>query len=148
MMKFLSSAFVLFLALGALWFYKSSNTQKSISIENNGTLMPLPCDLNKQSCKVTFGNDFVNFKIFPTPVHPMKQVWLSVDAPMLKAPSVRAYGLNMDMGVIDIKLTNKDGIWLGEMALSACVIDVMRYRFEVLEDGRDIGLFIDFDMRL
>jgi hypothetical protein len=65
-----------------------------------------------------------------------------------KNPSVEAHGLNMDMGTIKVALEKTQDGYEGKMVLSSCVIDVMRYRFEVLDEGRKTGLYVDFDLKI
>ena len=54
----------------------------------------------------------------------------------------------MDMGTIKVALEKTQDGYAGKMVLSSCVIDVMRYRFEVLDEGRKTGLYVDFDLKI
>ena len=52
----------------------------------------------------------------------------------------------MDMGVIKAEVEKRDNAYVSNVVLSACLINIMRYRFEVLENGKKSGLYIDFDL--
>ncbi|KEA46287.1 hypothetical protein CR66_03640 [Campylobacter mucosalis] len=133
------------LILAGWYFFKEQPA--SIQSDENSTLSKLECDLNKSPCTIKFGDKNITFELFPRPIYAMRPVWLSVEGLELKNPSIEAYGLNMDMGKIKAKFKKQDDVYLSELALSACLIDVMRYRFEILEDGKKSGIFIDFDLK-
>ena len=52
----------------------------------------------------------------------------------------------MEMGVIKAEVEKRDHAYVSSVVLSACLINIMRYRFEVLENGKRSGLYIDFDL--
>jgi len=63
-----------------------------------------------------------------------------------KDPSLEIHGVNMDMGVIKAEVEKRDNAYVSNVVLSACLINIMRYRFEVLENDKRSGLYIDFDL--
>jgi len=44
------------------------------------------------------------------------------------------------------EVEKRDNAYISNIVLSACLINIMRYRFEVLENGKKSGLYIDFDL--
>ncbi|MBR8465715.1 hypothetical protein KDE13_05000 [Campylobacter sp. faydin G-140] len=137
----------------ATWYViKSSKSEDSLEFANfSTTLEPLSCDMNIQPCEVSFGTNKFIFELEPRPIYPMKPINLKISGAVklnLKEPSLDIYGLNMNMGVIKAKLEPRGDDLVANIVLSACVINVMRYRFDVLSDGKKTGLYIDFDLKI
>ena len=145
MKKFLVILALLILTLGAsaYLFFKPQAQEDFLSSEDVGAnLTPLPCDMNEQhSCGV------VKFSLSPKPVYTMQPTLVRIEGlEGFKNPSLEIRGINMDMGVIKADVEKRDNAYISNIVLSACLINIMRYRFEVLENGKKSGLYIDFDL--
>ncbi|MCR4942674.1 MAG: hypothetical protein K5978_07790 [Campylobacter sp.] len=141
---------VFILALGGYFLYKKMSVSyddppEFSSIDYN-KLTPLPCDLSKRACVVEFKDKNVSFELEPKEVYPMKPFTLKISGIQLENPSLEIYGLNMDMGIIRAKAKSFQNTITSQIVLSICIIDIMRYRFDVLENGKKTGLFVDFDL--
>lgn len=155
-MKKLATALAFFAVLSGLYyalyrFFVVSSDDPPQFAQINSTLEPLPCDLNAGECNAEFKGVSVAFELTPRPVRAMQPVNLKISSMQglnFKNPSVEAHGLNMDMGTIKVALEKTQDGYEGKMVLSSCVIDVMRYRFEVLDEGRKTGLYVDFDLKI
>jgi hypothetical protein len=116
----------------------------------NSDLEKLPCDLNtKEHCVVNFKDKEIEFGLSPRPIYTMQPVSMHInglDKIGFSKPSLEVHGVNMDMGIIKAELKQKAGGYSADLVLSACLIDVMRYRFEVYNEGLKTGLFIDLDL--
>ncbi|WP_172129128.1 hypothetical protein [Campylobacter sp. RM16192] len=114
-------------------------------------LESLACDMNTNfSCPVTFKGKKINFSLSPRPAFVMQPVsmWIEgLNELNLKDPSLEIHGVNMEMGVIRAKLEKRENEYKADIVLSACVISLMRYRFEVMDEGKKTGLFIDLDLK-
>ena len=146
MKKFLVILALLILTLGAsaYLFFKPQAQEDFLSSEDVGAnLTPLPCDMNEQhSCGKT-----VKFSLSPKPVYTMQPTLVRIEGlEGFKNPSLEIRGINMDMGVIKADVEKRDSAYISNIVLSACLINIMRYRFEVLENGKKSGLYIDFDL--
>lgn len=64
----------------------------------------------------------------------------------LAKPSVRIYGLNMDMGVIKSQLHQANKTYQTKIMLASCTQSQMLYRLDVL-DGTNIIASIDFVLK-
>ena len=120
-----------------------------MSAEDVGAnLTPLPCDMNTEhSCGVEFRGKTVKFSLSPKPVYTMQPTIVRIEGlEGFKNPSLEIHGVNMDMGVIKAEVEKRDNAYVSNVVLSACLINIMRYRFEVLENGKKSGLYIDFDL--
>ena len=151
MKKFLVILALLILTLGAsaYLFFKPQAQKDFLSSEDVGAnLTPLPCDMNEQhSCGVEFRGKTVKFSLSPKPVYTMQPTLVRIEGlEGFKNPSLEIRGINMDMGVIKADVEKRDNAYISNIVLSACLINIMRYRFEVLENGKRSGLYIDFDL--
>ena len=151
MKKFLVILALLILTLGAsaYLFFKPQAQEDFLSSEDVGAnLTPLPCDMNEQhSCGVEFRGKTVKFSLSPKPVYTMQPTLVRIEGlEGFKNPSLEIRGINMDMGVIKADVEKRDNAYTSNIVLSACLINIMRYRFEVLENGKRSGLYIDFDL--
>lgn len=151
MKKFLVILALLILTLGAsaYLFFKPQAQEDFLSSEDVGAnLTPLPCDMNEQhSCGVEFRGKTVKFSLSPKPVYTMQPTLVRIEGlEGFKNPSLEIRGINMDMGVIKADVEKRDSAYISNIVLSACLINIMRYRFEVLENGKKSGLYIDFDL--
>ena len=151
MKKFLVILALLILTLGAsaYLFFKPQAQEDFLSSEDVGAnLTPLPCDMNEQhSCGVEFRGKTVKFSLSPKPVYTMQPTLVRIEGlEVFKNPSLEIRGINMDMGVIKADVEKRDNAYISNIVLSACLINIMRYRFEVLENGKRSGLYIDFDL--
>lgn len=151
MKKFLVILALLILTLGAsaYLFFKPQAQEDFLSSEDVGAnLTPLPCNMNEQhSCGVEFRGKTVKFSLSPKPVYTMQPTLVRIEGlEGFKNPSLEIRGINMDMGVIKADVEKRDNAYISNIVLSACLINIMRYRFEVLENGKKSGLYIDFDL--
>ena len=150
MKKFLIILVLLIGVLGAsaYLFFKPQAQEDFLSAEDVGAnLTPLPCDMNAEhSCGVEFRGKTVKFSLSPKPVYTMQPTLVRIEGlEGFKNPSLEIHGVNMDMGVIKAEVEKRDNAYISNIVLSACLINIMRYRFEVLENGKKSGLYIDFD---
>ncbi|WP_141080402.1 hypothetical protein [Campylobacter pinnipediorum] len=115
-------------------------------------LKPLKCDLNNKKCDIVFEGKKIEFELNPKPILPMQPVVFSIKGLEnfnYNNLSLEFYGLDMDMGIIKAKLKkDNNGIFSSKIVLSACVIDKMRYRFEILNNDKKTGIYIDFDIKM
>ena len=54
----------------------------------------------------------------------------------------------MDMGTIKARLETRGDNLVAQVVLSACVVEIMRYRFKLLDGGKETGFFVDFDLKI
>lgn len=144
---FVALCLALFLGLAFYFFSDKDPLETPISSQNS----PLSCDLNVKICEVNFKGKTLKFQMQPKPIFAMTPVNFEIFGLGefdFKNPSLEFYGLNMDMGKIKAKLSKNGEKYSSKIVLSACVIDVMRYRFEILENGEKTGIFIDFDLKI
>lgn len=153
MNKKIVALIILSILVGA-GFYLSNLSKKPNSdeiVDINTDLTPLACDMNSNfSCPVEFKGKKINFSLSPRPVFVMQPVsmWIEgLERLNLKNPGLEIHGVNMEMGVIKAKLEKRGDEYKADIVLSACVISMMRYRFEVVDEGKRTGLFIDFDLK-
>lgn len=133
----------------ALWQNKSeSNTQ--VLLEYG--LEPLPCDLSKRPCQVKTATKAITFNLTPRPLEVMGDTLVQIeglDSKLFSSnPSIRIYGLNMDMGKIITSLTQTaPGKYEAKVALSACLVEnIMRYRIALYDGNTPLNIFMDFDL--
>lgn len=119
-------------------------------VQKDYQLHQLPCSLNLQSCDVTYKSEIINFDINPKPVRFMEKTTIHISGlkGKYKDLNIRIYGLNMNMGVIKAGLNKIDeNNYEAIISLSSCLLTTMRYRAEVFDGEKSIGLFVDFDLR-
>ena len=66
----------------------------------------------------------------------------------LKDPNLVIDGINMNMGSIKARLDQRGDSLIAQVVLSACVVDLMRYRFKLLDGEKDTGFFVDLDLKM
>lgn len=110
---------------------------------------PLKCSINQEICTKKYKNNEVIFEIENRPIRFMSESKLIIKGlPKYDNLSLKLYGLNMDMGIIEANFTRlENGDYESEFIVSTCMLSTMRYRLELFENSKKIGLFIDFDMK-
>ena len=118
-------------------------TQK-ISADSNIT-----CDLNTQNCNISYKGKEIGFSFYPRPLEAMAQLTLKVEGLKGQYKNLNAsiYGLNMDMGTIKANLENRGNLYIGTVVLSSCVVEVMNYRLELYDGDKQLGIYIDFNLK-
>lgn len=133
--------------IGALFAFiinsYDEQTQK-ISADSNIT-----CDLNTQNCNISYKGKEIGFSFYPRPLEAMVPLTLKVEGlnDQYKNLNARIYGLNMDMGTIKANLENKGNLYIGTVVLSSCVVEVMNYRLELYDGDKQLGIYIDFNLK-
>lgn len=135
-------AFLIFIAL----FFIACNDEK---IDENYLNTPLKCSINKDICEVSFKKNQVSFEILNRPIRFMQESKLVIKGlPKYDNLSLKLYGLNMDMGIIEADLKKlENGDYESEFVVNTCLLSTMRYRLELFNNNKKIGLYIDFDMQ-
>lgn len=151
MKKFFVILVLLVATLGTsayLFFKPKAQFEEFVEIKSD--LDPLSCDLNTQnSCSINFKGQDIEFSLSPKPIYTMMPVTVRIyglEKLNFKKPSLEIHGVNMDMGLIKADLEQRENGYVSNIVLSACLINIMRYRFEVLDGGKRSGLYIDFDL--
>ena len=145
----------IFIVLGAFSIgYKLMTTSKEDPPEFadvNTSLDPLKCDLNKDACEVKFNGVKLKIDISPRPIFAMRPFSFKIINGKnlgLKDPNLVIDGINMNMGSIKARLDQRGDNLIAQIVLSACVVDLMRYRFKLLDGEKETGFFVDLDLKM
>ena len=155
MKKILAIFLLIFIAAGAFWighkFMTTSYDDPPEFADVNTSLNPLKCDLNKGACEVKFNDVKLKIDMTPRPIYAMRPFSFKIiggKALGLKEPSLAIDGINMDMGTIKARLETRGDNLVAQVVLSACVVEIMRYRFKLLDGEKETGFFVDFDLKI
>ena len=153
--KILNIFSLIFIVAGAFWIgYKSMTTSYDNPPEFadvNTSLNPLKCDLNKGDCEIEFNDVKLKIDMTPRPIYAMRPFSFKIiggKALGLKEPSLAIDGINMNMGTIKARLETRGDNLVAQVVLSACVVEIMRYRFKLLDGDKETGFFVDFDLKI
>lgn len=141
--------FLIFLALFFIACGNSNENSNKNSKNSENNVTNATCDVNQNECPLLSKNGNINatLLIYPKPLITMAETTFKFSGlPELKAPNVRIYGLNMEMGIIKSELEKTGDIYTANIIISACVESVMKYRLEVLDGDKEIA-YIDFDVK-
>ncbi|HEB9314493.1 TPA: hypothetical protein RZK21_000349 [Campylobacter coli] len=119
------------------------------TLNQTEALPPLGCDLNVESCTYDFKDRKVLVSMDPKPIQSLEVTNLKIkNLGNYENLKIRIYGLNMFMGDIMPKVNKvNETDYESKLVLAACVLELMRFRAEVLEDDKPIGFYFDFDLR-
>ncbi|ANE35570.1 hypothetical protein CIG11343_0491 [Campylobacter iguaniorum] len=124
--------------------FGKGNDIKYASGESNVT-----CDLNLDNCSVQVSGEPVTFAFSPKPLVAMVPTSLKIYGLKgeFKELKARIYGLNIDMGVIEVDLEKRSDIYMSNVVLSSCVVSLMQWRLELFEGKKPLGIHIDFNLK-
>lgn len=119
------------------------------TLNQTEALPSLSCDLNVESCTYDFKDRKVLVSMDPKPIQSLEVTNLKIkNLGNYENLKIRIYGLNMFMGDIMPKVNKvNETDYESKLVLAACVLELMRFRAEVLEDDKPIGFYFDFDLR-
>ncbi|KGI56737.1 hypothetical protein [Campylobacter sp. MIT 97-5078] len=112
-------------------------------------LKPLECDLNVRDCMFDFKGKKVLVKTSLKPLASLQEFELILEnLGDYKKLNARIYGLNMYMGDIVPSFEKiHSNSYKANIVLSACVIDIMRFRMEFFEGEEKLDFYFDFDVK-
>lgn len=112
-------------------------------------LSPLGCDLNIQGCIYKFKDKEVLVSLSPRPLQSLNVTKLEIkNLGNYANLKLKVYGLNMFMGTLTPKIHKINSTdYYSELVLAACTIETMRFRAEILDNDKPIGLHFDFELR-
>lgn len=154
MKKILTFFSLIFIVAGAFWIghkFMVSKEDPPEFADVNTSLDPLKCDLNKDACEVKFNGVKLKIDISPRPIFAMRPFSFKIINGKnlgLKDPNLVIDGINMNMGLIKARLDQRGDNLIAQVVLSACVVDLMRYRFKLLDGEKDTGFFVDLDLKM
>ncbi|QWU79980.1 hypothetical protein CNZW441b_0662 [Campylobacter novaezeelandiae] len=109
------------------------------------------CDLNLKDCIYTFNNEKISISINPKPIKALNTNKIKITIKSNKIYNdlkLRVYGINMFMGITEINLYKiKDNTFEGNIILSSCTKDLMRFKADVLENNRLTDFSFEFDVK-
>ena len=132
------------LLCGALFLFMKAKSDAALNLAPAN----ISCNINQSTCALNSVNSDINatLSIKPKPIKTMSETsFVFSGLSKLKAPSVRIYGLNMDMGVLRTPLLQNNADYNATIVLAACTQKVMTYRLDVLDDERVVAS-IDFNV--
>ncbi len=117
--------------------------------DKNKPLELLSCDLNVKDCTYTFKDKEIRVFLSPKPLQAMDITYLRVEnLDAYEDLKLKIYGLNMFLGEIKPKLKRlENGVYESKIVLSSCILDIMRFRAEFLQEDKPIGFYFDFDVK-
>ncbi|WP_298038061.1 hypothetical protein [uncultured Campylobacter sp.] len=155
MKKILAIFSLIFIVAGTFWighkFMTTSYDDPPEFADVNTSLNPLKCDLNKGACEVKFNGTSLKIDMTPRPIFAMRPFSFKIINGKnlgLKDPNLVIDGINMNMGSIKARLDQRGDNLIAQVVLSACVVDLMRYRFKLLDGEKDTGFFVDLDLKM
>lgn len=111
-------------------------------------ISPLICDLNEKDCEFDFKGKKIFVEFGPKALQALEISKLRVfGLDEFDELELKIYGLNMYMGDIWPRLVKNDGVFEADVLLGACVLELMRFRAEFLQNGEPIGFYFDFDLK-
>ena len=132
------------LLCGALFLFMKAKSDAALNLAPAN----ISCNINQSTCALNSVNSDINatLSIKPKPIKTMSETsFVFSGLSKLKAPSVRIYGLNMDLGVVNAALLKNGAFYSANIMLAACTQKVMTYRLDVLDDERVVAS-IDFNV--
>lgn len=148
--KFIIPACLILVGAGYFLLRPNYDTPPEFSAQTN-ELPKLKCDLNLEPCELNYKGKIIKFEFNQKPITAMQPVIFKIyglDQFGFSDLGLEFYGLNMDMGKIRAKLSKNGDFYSSKIVLSSCVIDTMRYRFELTQNGKSTGIFADFDLKI
>ncbi|TKX32351.1 hypothetical protein [Campylobacter aviculae] len=134
---------VLFILYITLDFYISKDRTK------NNDKSELSCDLNSKDCIYKFKDKEILISLTPKPIRSLQTIQLKIkNLGFYENLGIKIYGLNMFMGEIKPKIhpINKTD-YEAQFILSACSMNIMRFRAELMDDNKPIDFYFDFELR-
>lgn len=166
MANFLKLVFFALLLLGAFLTFKFKD--EFVNGENSGALgggferkrelvktqdlKPLACDLNQRACEYEFKGRSVRAEFKNKPLRILDENELVIEnLGSFKRLNARIYALNMYMGdvVPEFKALGDENnqTYSANIVISACPLDLMRYRIELFDGDTPLNLHFDVDIR-
>lgn len=109
------------------------------------------CDLNLKDCIYAFNNEKILISINPKPIKALNTNKIKITIKSNKIYNdlkLRVYGINMFMGITEINLYKiKDNTFEGNIILSSCTKDLMRFKADVLENDKLTDFSFEFDIK-
>lgn len=111
-------------------------------------LLPLECDLAKNPCEYDFNGKKILIDITPRPIYMLEELTIKIkNLDKYEHLNAQIYGLNMYMGTISDEFEcMENGDYETKVLLSTCQTKIMRFRLELFDGEKSIGLFGDFDV--
>lgn len=109
------------------------------------------CDLNLKDCIYIFNNEKILISVNPKPIKALNTNKIKITIKSNKIYNdlkLRVYGINMFMGITEINLYKiKDNTFEGNIILSSCTKDLMRFKADVLENDKLTDFSFEFDIK-
>ena len=140
MKKILIIFSLIFIVAGAFWIghkFMVSKEDPPEFADVNTSLDPLKCDLNKDACEVKFNGVKLKIDISPRPIFAMRPFSFKI-----------INGKNLGLKDPNLVIDQRGDNLIAQVVLSACVVDLMRYRFKLLDGEKETGFFVDLDLKM